>query len=280
MKLELVSQARCFDGEQRYYKHTSATLACDMRFSVFLPPQAQNGNCPVVWYLSGLTCTEDNATVKAGFQRTAAELGLIIVCPDTSPRGGHVPDDEAYDFGKGAGFYLDATEAPWAKNFQMETYITKELPDLIGAELPVDMSRQGITGHSMGGHGALTLALKNPAQYKSVSAFSPICSPIECPWGQKALAGYLGENSAAWRRHDACALLADGGPIDAEILVDQGLADDFMESQLKPGLLEAAAEASCQKFTVRRQAGYDHSYFFIASFMEDHLRFHSERLKG
>lgn len=280
MKLELVSQTHCFGGEQRYYKHTSTALSCDMRFSVFLPPQAQHGKCPVLWYLSGLTCTEDNATVKAGFQRTAAELGLIIVCPDTSPRGDHVPDDEAYDFGKGAGFYLDATEEPWAKNFQMETYITKELPDLISAELPVDMSRQGITGHSMGGHGALTLALKNPKRFKSVSAFSPICSPIECPWGQKVLPGYLGKSLAAWRRYDACALLADDGPIDAEILVDQGLADDFLESQLKPELLEATAEASGQKVTVRRQAGYDHSYFFIASFIEDHLRFHSERLKG
>ncbi len=280
MKLELLNQARCFGGEQRYYKHASTALACDMRFSVYLPPQAQKADCPVVWYLSGLTCTEDNATVKAGFQRTAAELGLIIVCPDTSPRGDHVPDDEAYDFGKGAGFYLDATEQPWVKNFQMETYITKELSELIGAELPVDMSKQGITGHSMGGHGALTLALKNPERYKSVSAFSPICSPIECPWGRKALAGYLGQNQAAWRRHDACALLADNGPIDAEILVDQGLADDFLETQLKPELLEAAAETSGQKITVRRQAGYDHSYFFIASFIEDHLRFHGERLKS
>lgn len=278
MKLELVSQARCFGGEQRYYKHTSTALDCDMRFSVFLPPQAQNGNCPVVWYLSGLTCTEDNATVKAGFQRTAAELGLIIVCPDTSPRGDHVPDDDAYDFGIGAGFYLDATETPWAKNFQMETYIVKELPALIGDRFPADMSRQGITGHSMGGHGALTLALKNPEKFMSVSAFSPICSPINCPWGQKALPAYLGQNADTWRRYDACALLEDRGPITSDILVDQGLADNFLEEQLKPELLEAAAKACGQNLVLRRQPGYDHSYFFIASFIEDHLRFHGQRL--
>lgn len=278
MTLEMISQAHCFGGKQKYYRHASAALKCEMRFSIFLPPQANTGNCPVVWYLSGLTCTEDNATVKAGFQRTAAELGLIIVCPDTSPRGDHVPDDEAYDFAKGAGFYLDATEAPWAENFQMKTYITDELPALIGANFPADMNRQGITGHSMGGHGALTLALKNPKRFKSVSAFSPICSPINCPWGQKALPAYLGSNMAAWRRHDTCALLEDSGPIEADILVDQGLADNFLEEQLKPELLETAAAACGQKLNLRRQPGYDHSYFFIASFIEDHLRFHGERL--
>lgn len=278
MTLELVSQAHCFGGEQQYYKHESAVLKCNMRFSIFLPPQAKTAECPVVWYLSGLTCTEDNATVKAGFQRVAAELGLIIVCPDTSPRGDVVADDDAYDLGQGAGFYLNATEQPWARHFQMESYIIDELPELVGANFPADMTRQAISGHSMGGHGALTLAFKKPERFKSVSAFSPICSPINCPWGQKVLPAYLGDNMAAWRKHDACALLEDKGAIEADILVDQGLADNFLEEQLKPELLEAAAAACGQSLEVRRQVGYDHSYFFIASFMEDHLRFHAERL--
>lgn len=280
MALELVSQAHCFGGEQRYYKHESAALQCTMRFSIYLPPHAKTVDCPVVWYLSGLTCTEDNATVKAGFQRVAAELGLIIICPDTSPRGDHVPDDDAYDFAKGAGFYLNATQEPWAEHFQMETYIVDELPKLIGANFPADMKRQAISGHSMGGHGAMTLALKNPDQFKAVSAFSPICSPINCPWGQKALPAYLGGNVAEWRKYDACALLEDNGAIEADILVDQGLADNFLAEQLKPELLEAAAEVCGQSLEVRRQPGYDHSYFFIASFIEDHLRFHEERLKA
>ncbi len=275
---DLVSSAKCFGGEQRYYQHTSRELGCDMRFSAYLPSRSASEKCPVVWYLSGLTCTEDNVTVKAGFQRIAAELGLIIVCPDTSPRGDHVPDEDDWAFAKGAGFYLDATEEPWARHFRMESYITKELPELIGGLLPVDLERQAITGHSMGGHGALTLALKNPETYKSVSAFSPISSPIQCPWGQKALPAYVGKNEADWRRHDACALLEDNGAIEAEMLVDQGLADSFLDEQLKPDLLETAAAGAGQSLTLRRQSGYDHSYFFVSTFIEDHLRFHAERL--
>jgi len=278
MSFETISQTACFGGTQGYYGHSSDTLSCDMRFSVFTPPQAKDGPCPVVWYLSGLTCTEDNATVKAGFQRVAAELGLTIVCPDTSPRGDDVPDDEAYDFGKGASFYVDATMAPWAKHFQMYSYVTKELPALIAEHFPADMARQGITGHSMGGHGALTIALKNPDTYKSVSAFAPIVSPTACPWGEKALAGYLGSDHAAWTDYDACALIKQLGPLDSKILIDQGLADNFLESQLKPELFETACKMAGQKLTLRRQPGYDHSYFFISSFIEDHLRHHGRLL--
>jgi len=276
--MQTVSKTACFGGEQGYYSHRSDVLDCDMRFSVFLPPQAKSSNCPVVWYLSGLTCTEDNATVKAGFQRTAAELGLIIICPDTSPRGDHVPDDDAYDYGKGAGFYLNATEAPWKDNFRMYDYITKELPALVAEQFPVDMARQGITGHSMGGHGALTIWLKNRDTYRSVSAFAPIVAPIDCPWGEKALTGYLGADKTTWVDYDACKLLKKHGASDTEVLIDQGLSDNFLEDQLKPELFEAACKNANQKLQLRRQEGYDHSYFFIASFIEDHLRHHASVL--
>jgi S-formylglutathione hydrolase len=275
MSFEVISETACFGGTQGYYKHTSAELGCEMRFSVFSPPQARHGKVPVLWYLSGLTCTEDNATVKAGFQRVASELGLMIICPDTSPRGDDVPDDDGYDFGKGAGFYVDATEAPWAKNFRMYSYVTKELPGVVANSFPTDMDRQGITGHSMGGHGALTIWLKNRATYKSVSAFAPIVSPLNCPWGEKALTGYLGDDRAAWADYDACALMAKHGANDTEILIDQGLADNFLEGQLKPELFEAACEKAGQKLVLRRHPGYDHSYFFISTFMEDHLRHHA-----
>jgi len=275
MAIETISETASFGGKQGYYGHASDVLGCDMRFSVFSPPQTKDGPCPALWYLSGLTCSEDNATVKAGFQRVASELGLMIICPDTSPRGDDVPDDEGYDFGKGAGFYVDATEAPWAKNFQMYSYVTEELPQLIAKHFPVDMNRQGITGHSMGGHGALTIALKNRKTYKSVSAFAPIVSPMDCPWGEKALTGYIGSDRAAWENYDACALVAAGRPIGSEVLIDQGLADNFLENQLKPELFEAACKKAGQKLTLRRQPGYDHSYFFISSFMEDHLRHHA-----
>lgn len=278
MSFEVISETACFGGTQGYYRHASETTKCDMRFSVFTPPQAKNGNVPVVWYLSGLTCTEDNATVKAGFQRVAAELGLMIACPDTSPRGDDVPDDEAYDFGKGAGFYVNATEAPWNTHFHMYDYVTRELPALIAANFPADMDQQGITGHSMGGHGALTIFLKNQETYKSVSAFAPIVSPMNCPWGEKALTGYIGTDRAAWADYDACALLESGGAANAEILIDQGLADNFLEGQLKPELFEAACEKAGQKLTLRRHAGYDHSYFFISTFIEDHLRHHADAL--
>lgn len=278
--MELVSAARSFGGEQRVYKHASTQTGTEMRFAAYLPPAALTGaRVPVLWFLSGLTCTEENFTVKAGAQRVAAELGLLLIAPDTSPRGESVPDDKAYDFGQGAGFYVDATQEPWAANYRMESYISEELPALVAAHLPADLTRQGITGHSMGGHGALTLALKSPDRYKSVSAFAPICAPLRCPWGEKALAGYLGEDRAAWRRYDATALIVDGARLP-EILVDQGLADNFLAAQLKPELLEEACAKAGIPLTLRRQPGYDHSYYFIASFIEDHLRWHAARLNG
>ncbi|MGA0604695.1 S-formylglutathione hydrolase [Phenylobacterium sp. VNQ135] len=275
--MELVSQAKSFGGVQGVYRHQSRETGTPMVFSVFVPPQAERGPRPVVWYLSGLTCTHANVTEKGQYQRACAELGLIFVAPDTSPRGEGVPDDPAYDFGQGAGFYVDATQSPWAQHFRMESYIVSELPALVGAEFPVDMARQGITGHSMGGHGALTLALKNPGRWKSVSAFAPISSPMRCPWGEKALGGYLGEDRAAWRRYDATALLEDGARL-SELLVDQGGADNFLAEQLKPELLAAACEKAGVPLTLRMQPGYDHSYYFVSSFMADHLAWHAERL--
>lgn len=279
MTLETVSTNRCFGGTQAVYRHASRETATDMVFSAYLPPQAEQGPCPVVWYLSGLTCTHANVTEKGQFQRACAELGLILIAPDTSPRGPDVPDDPtgAWDFGLGAGFYLDAIQEPWSGNYRMESYLTGELPDLVAAHLPVDAARQAITGHSMGGHGALTLALKNPGRWRSVSAFAPISSPMRCPWGEKALSNYLGPDRAAWRRYDATALLEDGAKLP-ELLVDQGAADPFLDAQLKPELLEAACAQAGVPLTLRRQAGYDHSYYFIASFMEDHLRWHAARL--
>jgi S-formylglutathione hydrolase len=280
MALEQISAAKCFGGLQATYRHESAETKTAMKLSVFTPPQAEQGPVPVLWFLSGLTCTEENFTVKAGAQRIAAELGLMLIAPDTSPRGDDVPDDpeKAYDFGLGAGFYVDATVPPFALNYRMYSYLTAELPALIAAARPAaDLTRQGITGHSMGGHGALTLALKHPERYRSVSAFAPIVSPINCPWGVKALTGYLGEDRAAWRPYDACALIEDGARV-ADILVDQGEADSFLTGQLKPELLEAACAKAEIPLTLRRQPGYDHSYFFIATFIEDHLRWHAERL--
>lgn len=282
MSLEIVSTNRMFGGVQGVYRHQSRETKTPMTFSVLLPPQALEegaGPRPVVWYLSGLTCTHANVTEKGQFQRACAELGLIFVAPDTSPRGEGVPDDpeDAYDFGLGAGFYVDATQPPWAENYRMESYIVSELPEVVAANFPVDMGRQGLTGHSMGEHGALTLALKNPGRWKSVSAFAPISSPMRCPWGEKALGGYLGPDRAAWRRYDATALLEDGARVP-ELLVDQGEADNFLEGQLKPDLLEGACAKAGVPLTLRRQPGYDHSYYFIASFMEDHLRWHAERL--
>ena len=279
MRIETVSTARSFGGVQGVYRHKSRETGTDMVFSVYLPPQAETGLCPVVWYLSGLTCTHANVTEKGQFQRTCAELGLIFVAPDTSPRGEGVPDDPegAYDFGLGAGFYLDATQPPWAANYRMESYLVQELPDVLAANFPVDMAREAITGHSMGGHGALTLALKNPGRWRSVSAFAPISSPMRCPWGEKALSGYLGRDQAAWRRHDATALIEDGARLD-HLLVDQGEADGFLKTQLKPELLARACDAAGIPLTLRMQPGYDHSYYFISTFMADHLRWHAERL--
>ncbi|TDH62811.1 S-formylglutathione hydrolase [Dankookia rubra] len=279
---EVVSRARCFGGEQRVLRHASAETGTEMRFAAYLPPQALAGaHVPVVWFLAGLTCTEENFTVKAGAQRVAAELGLLLVAPDTSPRGEGVPDDpeKAYDFGLGAGFYVDATQQPWARHYRMRSYIERELPALVAAELPADPARQGIMGHSMGGHGALTIALRDPGRFRAVSAFAPICSPMRCPWGEKALGGYLGPDRAGWRPYDATALIEDGARV-ADILVDQGGADGFLENQLMPELLEAACAKAGIPLTLRRQEGYDHSYFFIASFVEDHLRWHAARLKA
>jgi S-formylglutathione hydrolase len=280
MAVETVSRVRCFGGEQRVLRHRSAETGTEMRFAAFLPPQALAGRkVPVVWFLSGLTCTEENFTVKAGAQRVAAELGLMLVAPDTSPRGEGVPDDPegAYDFGLGAGFYVDAAQDPWAKHYRMRSYVERELPALVAADLPAEMARQGIMGHSMGGHGALTIALRNPGRFAAVSAFAPIASPMRCPWGEKALSGYLGPDRAAWREYDATALIEDGARLPA-LLVDQGMADGFLQNQLKPELLEETCGRAGIPLTLRRQEGYDHSYFFIATFIEDHLRWHAARL--
>lgn len=278
---ELVSSSRCFEGEQRVYRHCSGTTGTDMRFGVFVPPLVSGARAPVLWFLSGLTCTEENFITKAGAQRVAAELGLILIAPDTSPRGDGVPDDpeKAYDFGLGAGFYVDATQEPWSHNYRMETYVTEELPSVAASLLPADMARQSIAGHSMGGHGALTLALRHPGRFASVSAFSPIASPMNCPWGQKALGGYLGRDETAWRAHDACALIEDGARVK-DLLVDQGTADGFLESQLKPHLLKEACEKAGIPLTLGMRAGYDHSYYFISTFIADHLRWHAERLRA
>ena len=279
--LELVSEHACFGGVQRYYQHASSTIGLPMRFSVFLPPQAQQGAVPAVMYLAGLTCTEETFMVKGGAQRMAAELGLALIAPDTSPRGAGVPGEaESWDFGVGAGFYLDAIQAPWATHYRMESYVLDELLPLVGAGLPVDVNRLGLFGHSMGGHGALTLALRHPQRFKSLSAFSPICAPTLCPWGHKAFAGYLGEDRTAWAAHDASALMAQRStPLFAQgILVDQGLADKFLEMQLHPHLFEAACAKAGQPLTLRRHAGYDHGYYFISTFMEDHLRHHAQGL--
>lgn len=278
MPVETLSLAHCFGGTQGFYRHSSAATGTPMRFGVFTPPQAVTRPVPVLWCLAGLTCTEENFSVKAGAQRKAAELGLMLVMPDTSPRGDGVADDAAYDLGQGAGFYLDATQAPWAPHFAMGSYIADELPALIGAHFAADMHRQGITGHSMGGHGALTLALRHPGHYRSVSAFSPIVAPMHCPWGEKALTAYLGRDRAAWRAHDACALITDGARLP-DLLVDQGLADTFLTEQLKPELLEAACAKAGIALTLRRHADYDHSYWFISSFIDDHLAWHAARLK-
>ncbi|MCP5080266.1 MAG: S-formylglutathione hydrolase [Alphaproteobacteria bacterium] len=270
----------CFGGEQLQFIHQSAACKCPMTFSIFLPPQAKAGKVPVVWWLSGLTCTDQNFVTKAGAQGTAAELGVAVIAPDTSPRGEGVPDDPegAYDFGLAAGFYVNATQDPFAEHYQMYSYIVDELPALAGTEFPLDMDRQGIFGHSMGGHGALTIGLKNPDRYRSISAFAPIVSPLNCPWGHKALGGYLGDDKAAWAAHDACALMADTSD-SRPLLVDQGDADNFLEEQLKPHLLQEACEASGRELTLRLQPGYDHSYYFMASFMDDHLRHHAKAFK-
>ena len=274
-----VSRNRCFGGMQGVYTHAAETTHCSMRFGVFMPPEAQSARVPVLYWLSGLTCTEDNFIVKAGAQRVAAELGVAIVVPDTSPRGlGYPGEADAYDFGLGAGFYVDATEAPWSEGYRMYSYVTNELPAYVERHFAVVAGRAGIFGHSMGGHGALTIALKNPGRYRSVSAFAPIASPMRCPWGEKALTGYLGSDRSRWREYDATALIADRGWRGPALLVDQGTSDPFIESQLKPELLRQACEQAGVALDLRLRDGYDHSYFFIATFIEEHLRFHARHL--
>lgn len=279
MGMETVSTNRAHGGTQGVYRHESTATGTPMTFSVFVPNHGEGAKLPVLWYLSGLTCTHANVTEKGEYRAACAEHGVIFIAPDTSPRGDEVPDDDAYDFGKGAGFYVDATQEPWAANFRMRSYIEDELPGLILREFPMaDLSRQGITGHSMGGHGALTIALRNPDRFRSVSAFAPIVAPSQCPWGEKALGGYLGQDRAAWLLHDAVALIADGARLP-ELLVDQGGADAFLTEQLKPELLAAACQDAGIDLTLRMQPGYDHSYYFISSFMGDHVAWHAERLK-
>ncbi|GLS33868.1 S-formylglutathione hydrolase [Mesorhizobium albiziae] len=276
--MKTVSTAKSHGGVQGVYTHASEVCACDMTFAVFVPPQAAERPCPVVWYLSGLTCTHQNVMDKGEYRRMAAELGLIVVCPDTSPRGDDIPDEkDNWQFGKGAGFYLDATQAPYARNYRMYSYVTEDLPALIAGNFPADMSRQAIFGHSMGGHGALTIALKSPGRYKSCSAFAPIVQPMTAGWSKPALEKFLGRDALAWRSYDATALIEDGHRFP-EFLVDQGSADGFLEDGLRPWLLEEACAKAGIALTLRMQEGYDHSYFFISTFMDDHLKWHSERL--
>ena len=279
MSFETVSGNLSFGGVQGVYKHASSATGTDMTFSVYVPPHAAGAKLPVVWYLSGLTCTHANVTEKGEFRRICAELGLIFVAPDTSPRGEGVADDPegAYDFGLGAGFYVDATQEPFAKHYKMWSYVTGELPALVAEHFPADMARQSILGHSMGGHGALTIGLTFPERFRAVSAFAPIVAPGQAPWGHKALGGYLGSDPAAWRRHDAVALIEDGARVK-DLLVDQGEADGFLAEQLKPSLLAGACIRAGIDLTLRIQPGYDHSYYFISTFMEDHLRWHGTRL--
>jgi S-formylglutathione hydrolase len=281
MSMQIVSEAKSHGGRQLVVRHASAATSTDMTFSIFLPPQAEEGSkLPVVWYLSGLTCTHANVTEKGEYRAACAELGLIFVAPDTSPRGPEVPTapEGQWDFGLGAGFYVDATEQPWSDNYRMWTYVTDELPALVAAEFPADMGAQAITGHSMGGHGALTVAFNFPERFRSVSAFAPIVAPSQVPWGQKALSGYLGDDRSSWARHDTVALIEAGAFVD-EILVDVGEADPFIENELRPELLERCCADAGIALTLRRQPGYDHSYYFISTFMADHLRWHWERLK-
>lgn len=276
--MESLSENKCFGGTQGVYKHASTSCNCDMTFGLFLPEEARDGPVPVLWYLSGLTCTHENAMTKAGAQAWAAEQGIALVFPDTSPRGGDVADDDAYDLGQGAGFYVNATEAPWSLHFRMWDYIASELPSLLAEKFPLDMDRQAITGHSMGGHGALTLAMSLPGRFKSVSAFSPICNPTGSDWGRKQLGAYLGTDEGLWQGHDASVLMRERG-FDGPVLVDTGTHDQFMDL-LKPETLAVAVAERRQEATLRLQKGYDHSYFFVSTFMEEHIAFHADALYG
>ena len=282
MSIETISETRCFGGTQGTYRHVSGANNCDMQFGVFVPPQAADGNVPVVTFLSGLTCTEENFMTKSGAQRYAAELGVMLVAPDTSPRGNGVPDDPdgSWDFGLGAGFYLNATEEPWSRHYRMYDYVMEDLQEAIFGNFPGDRERQGLTGHSMGGHGALTIGLKHPEVFRSLSAFAPICTTLHSPWGQKALGHYLGKDTATWSEYDTSELASNVGDASrfGTILVDQGLADPFLEEQLQPERLEHACAESGLSLEVRRQEGYDHGYFFISTFIGDHLSHHMTQL--
>ncbi len=275
--MDQLSANRSHGGTQGVYRHQSSATGTPMTFSVFVPDHTPGAKLPVLWYLSGLTCTHANVTEKGEYRAACSQYGIIFIAPDTSPRGDDVPDDEAYDFGKGAGFYVNATKDPWSQHFQMRSYIENELPKLISSEFPADMVRQAITGHSMGGHGALTIALRNPERFRSVSAFAPIVSPLNCPWGEKALGGYLGPDTADWRDYDSCALIDDGARLP-DLLVDQGEGDSFLSEQLKTHLLSEACERAGQPATIRMQPGYDHSYYFISSFLAEHVAWHAARL--
>jgi S-formylglutathione hydrolase len=279
---ETLSEHACFGGVQHFCQHRSAETGLPMKFSLYLPPQAaQGGKLPALLYLAGLTCTEETFAVKAGAQRVAAELGLVLIAPDTSPRGAQVPgESDSWDLGVGAGFYLDATQPPWSTHWRMESWLLLELLPMLAAQLPVDGERLGIFGHSMGGHGALTLALRHPGRFSTLSAFAPICAPTHSPWGQKAFTSYLGADRAAWTEHDGSALMTrqTAAPYPGGILIDQGSSDKFLAEQLHPHLFEAACRSVRQPLTLRRQAGYDHGYYFISTFMEDHLRFHAQGL--
>lgn len=276
--MKQLANQQTFGGRQQVWQHPSAACSCIMRFGIFLPPQAERGPVPALYFLSGLTCTDENFATKSGAQRVAAELGMALIMPDTSPRGVDLPgEDDSYDFGSGAGFYLNATQAPWAAHYRMYDYVVQELPALVSQHFPVDADRVAISGHSMGGHGALTIALKNPGMFRSVSAFSPIVAPTQVPWGKKALTGYLGAEQHAWAAYDATELV-QRQQFPGEILIDQGDADDFLAEQLRPALFAAACRAAGQALNLRMQAGYDHSYYFVASFIEEHLRFHAGSL--
>jgi S-formylglutathione hydrolase len=275
--MERVSAWKAHGGVQGVYTHQSTSTGTPMTFSVFVPEHEAGERLPVLWYLSGLTCTHANVTEKGEYRAACAEHGVIFVASDTSPRAEGVPDDPAYDFGKGAGFYVDATQGPWAPHFRMRSYVEEELPALVARNFPIDLQRQGIAGHSMGGHGALTIALRNPGRFRSVSAFAPIVAPSQVPWGEKALGGYLGEDRAAWRAYDACALIEDGARV-SELLIDQGWSDDFLSEQLKPQLLQRACERAGIPATIRMQEGYDHSYYFVSTFLAEHVAWHAKRL--
>jgi S-formylglutathione hydrolase len=276
--MKTISEHKCFDGVQGYYSHDSREIGLPMRFSVYQPPQARKHKVPVLYYLAGLTCTEETFMIKAGAQRFAAKAGIMLVAPDTSPRGANIPGEtDSWDFGVGAGFYLDATREPWAKHYRMYSYVTEELPRVVGESFPADGGRQGIFGHSMGGHGALVCALRNPDRYRSLSALAPICAPMHCPWGQKAFRGYLGEDQSAWRRYDASELVMNE-PFPGPLLIDQGMADKFLAEQLYPDVFEAACRQKKQSLQLRRHPGYDHGYYFISSFVEDHIRHHATHL--